>query len=264
MTPKNIRPSRQYLEAIARSNDVLVARTEPNTSARRAFGKAALSMFERRSEGSEYLDMDTQAFRLIGLYDEAVETGLRLDSADANPSLRMTRAEKLPLIRKTLKFNHAIRELIDTHPELTTGDVLQFFNGLDLYLPESSQSLDRQDYLRGILRGMQHEVVAEQALWSIPEVEDVIQASIEEELQGIDLKVVYRGQVYCLDIKSTSYSETKALNTRFSGNKSVPVWTGLTATDLEGRFRGSESQIKIVAERLLSAIDPQEIAEITG
>jgi len=240
------------------------ARLAPSEHDRRAIGAAALGFVAEREAVSEYLDLDVQAVRMIGLLDDFASGEHALDMIRERSAAgeRVSREERVAEVTKTVRFNHALRELIDTNQKLTLREIERFVGATSLELYDSK---DERDYLLNKLRqcmvGMQHEVVAEQALWTIDGVEDVIHAGVEDELRGIDLKVVYNGLPINLDIKASKRAEEAAtMKSQGYRRSSVIVWSGTTSTDLNGHFRGDADTVAAVRRHMLAALD-QGVAE---
>ena len=265
-----IRPPRQYFDAIRRSDQYMAERSRLNDSEhdRRAIGATALRFVAEREAESPYLDLDVQAVRIIGLLDDFMtgEHALDLMQDRMRDGERISRDERRAEVKKTVKFNHALRELIDTNQRLTLREIEQFVGAASMELYDSEQE---REYLLNKLRmcmvGMQHEVVAEQALWTIDGVEDVIHADVEDELRGIDLKVIYHGRGVNLDIKASQRAaDMAAMKAQGHRQSSVIVWTGTTSTHLNGHFRGDDETVATVRGNMQSALDqavmPQRVA----
>ncbi len=256
---RSIRPPRQYFDAIRRSDRFLEekSKSRDSDSERRAIGATALHFVAGREAVSKYLDLDVQAIRLIGLLDDFVtaEHGMQDIKARVRDGERVKRSERIPHLTEVIKFNHAFRDLIDTNQGLTVAEIERFIGAATLEMFDSKQERDFVlNELRLITIGMQHEIVAEQALWTIDGVEDVIHADIEDEMVGIDLKVVYNGTVVNLDIKS-SQRTAEAAQLKSRGSNTQIVWSGVNTHELNGKFRAEPNKVADAADYLQNVLD---------
>lgn len=87
------------------------------------------------------------------------------------------------------------------------------------------------DRTKAVVNGMRHEIAAESVLSWLRGVDEINSAGIEDEIEGKDIILNYRGRILALDIKSSKDSALNAMMNRRGRDKSVPIWSGFSNRD---------------------------------
>lgn len=181
----------------------------------------------------------------LGVFAEARE---ELGHIYADDGLYPTARERQ--IAKNLKeaylipFNHALKDLINTHPNADFRSMTSALAGAHNMIFSSHTAIDPSelvhaekpqpvDVARGIedcLNGMRHEVAAETML-AAAGIDYDYNISVEEDATGTDL-LVHRNKWEGVDTKA---SQSSALRAQGKHPLSRAVWTGLTPADFTGQ-----------------------------
>lgn len=183
----------KLLRTIGQSDEML---RQQQTDRSRALSRTALYLANDEEKFSRLQRHQFNVIAALPAYVKAVEY-LKEDSY-FNPS------HKLEDKRAAVEYNHALREMIDDNQHLTMTEVTDFIQKTTLQLSDSpSKVASVTESTRNILSGMRHEIAAENTFWQVQDVDDVRQATDEEDLHGIDLVVTYHGNEYGFDIKAS-------------------------------------------------------------
>ncbi|HEX8390612.1 MAG TPA: hypothetical protein VF597_04285 [Candidatus Saccharimonadales bacterium] len=223
-------------------------------SRERALGAAA-HFFARRMEQQPAQTagerLNAHAVNLIATLPDFARGSWQLEQLNDK---KAGRKQKLPFIRDKIPFNHALRDMIDEAPGLSQSQVIDFCSLASQDMLDHNSPADPpiefvEQKVRTTLVGMQHEIGLEQILWNIPEIEDVIKATPEQELQGIDMIAVYDGAHIPLDAKASpslagrslenyeQYAHKHSDGTSAVSDNGYPLWTGITHGEFHGGFR---------------------------
>lgn len=213
--------------------------------------------------------LDRSAVEILSILPDFIEAQHALDdmqTEEEEHGRRVPRREKMPHKEVAIAFNHTLRELIDTAPDISADEVTRFMSNAMLDLGDPSEADYCARETRVVLYGIQHEIGLEQILWNIEGVEDIAHGTSAQELEGGDLIVTYRGTDIFLDAKASDRSAKKSLQhrqeflhrnnlTEATARGGYPVWTGLTAADFKGGFRISEELASERAPYFESVLD---------
>lgn len=252
---------RHYFSQIARTNEFLEGRKN-GLALPEAMASVALKLVDlQREKHSGHLDVHGNARNIIARLPDYIEGQHELDKVrlrEDRTGSWAPREQKIPHLTKAIEFNHAIRETIDSNPALSTNDVLRFITRAHMGLSKDmGETRYIQEQVRGVLVGMQHEIAVEQALWSLEGTDNIQEASLADELKGIDIKLDYFGKPVDIDVKAGRMGETKAWE-KWKPGKPLPFWSGLDADELGTRFRANDSQVEVVKARLTSLLSGQQ------
>lgn len=220
---------------------------------RRSIKLAATALSERKPSG--YLTAEGHAMNLtahIAEYSSSLNELRKLEDEHA------PRKEKLPALRNIAGFNHALREMVDSNPSLRVSDVKNFILTMNHSIngPESGGPMF-EDKVRNTITGMRHEIAVEQMTGFMPGVE-TLEATVEEDLQGVDLKVSINGSPYAaIDVKAShATAEHARQKARARGfDDSHIVWSHANEEDFNGSFRLPLEVAKHNAQALYEDLD---------
>lgn len=249
-----------YLDALT-SSDVFREERPKHPKARDALGSTALRYFENKDKVSEYHDVHTLAVALIGKLDSFKQARRSLESHFEGES-KLNYQERQACKRDIVGYNHTIREIIDNNPAMTANEIVDFVAATEMLVGSPADSRYVTNATREIMTGMQHEIVVEQAVGSMPGT-DFIDATIEDDLNGIDVSFRLDGIRYDLDVKASHMGVEKKLSQN-NGHKSkvVPFWTGLEPGELGNKFRATNEQVNRVRSRLEAQLGLKSVAEV--
>lgn len=211
---------------------------------------AALTIAEaRRSERLSHADRETSELTIIGLLPGFIAQAARMNRSGDT----MSRAEKVESLRTgIMPFNNALRELIDANSRLKMDEVLHFISTATLENHNANIAAFATAESRKILHGMRQERAAENVFWQIDGVENVRQASPEEDINGTDLIVTYEGADMPFDIKSSQIrADGKNADRSFYRNHSpsIGLYSGFNTEDFGNGFTVSPEATAAQIER---------------
>ena len=114
-------------------------------------------------------------------------------------------------VKDTVIFNHALEAMIDADPSATFGEVRDFFMDMHagLYPDATAQEKSAiKEQFTQTLSGMASEIIGEQLAYYLEY--DVEDASVEDDMRGIDRFVIIDGVRYGVDFKASSVTANKA------------------------------------------------------
>lgn len=229
---------------------------------KRAMGSTARYFAEKMAQKEQRSDqerLDEFAVSLIAALPSFVEGSRQLDAVSVREDMmgkKVSRSEKLPHLEKVVPFNHVLRELIDNFSASTPDNIVDFCTvvGAELGGPKDASYIEQE--VRERLVGMQHEIALEQILWNIDGVEDVLQGDIDDDIDGCDAKVIFRGLEIRLDAKAGEqryknaladreyYRQSKRLSESDMSEQGYPIFSGVTNSDFNGGFRINQTAIE--------------------
>lgn len=150
---------------------------------------------------------------------------------------KLTRQDK----RNIIPLNHAIKEILDSHQSMTHTELLEMINrGIRLTGFNDAQDAVR-DIDSKIIPGMMHELAGTANLYDLPEYPIVEDTTVEDELAGVDARLIYDdGVELTIDFKKSSRSAEEAQarhdeyryeNGLITPDNHLILWTGYTKTD---------------------------------
>lgn len=119
--------------------------------------------------------------------------------------------ERKSYVRTTVMFNHALAEMIDSDPSASFGEVRNFLMGVydSLYTDTTPQSRQvAKARFEQTLTGMTSEIIGEQLAGYLGY--DIEDASVEDDMRGIDRFITVGGIRYGVDFKASSVTANKA------------------------------------------------------
>lgn len=189
----------------------------------------------------------------------------QLDNSRNNSRYRLSRQQKEIVLGRALKFNDALRELIDNEDYTKISQVLKFIKGVMVHTQQPDNLINyATEQARTALVGMQHEIIAQSVISGLDGVWDVRPATADEDLQGNDLFLQVgddQGPEYGIDIKARPEAADRAneealLHSRLGY---YAVWSGVYQRDLgddmlpdEEDLRGLKGHYKDALYDLLS------------
>lgn len=227
-------PTERLVRSIAQSNEQLAIGEHTAHS----LGRAADLMMRLDDDRSQ---IERRQLSLMSKMHEFAAAERRLIQNDYSHA-----RERRDDTKVATEYNAALRSMIDENPHLLMREVVDFCtNSYMLMNGRPDELAFFKEQTRAHLDGMRHEIAAENAFWQIAEVDDVRQATPEEDARGVDLVVEYHGQEYGFDIKATQYSADEAnQNPR---RISPAMQSGFTWDDFNGGFRASNEATERVA-----------------
>ena len=269
MTHDRLRAQRspgEIIKAITRTNEFL---KEASTLDRRKAGKVALvgaalsaapkivDRFKER-KGARYEATKSDEMRqleLMAILPDWLKAQQKLDKHRD----KMTRRERIKTLEPVVAFNKIVREMIDTEQYTTISQIKRFVSGTLLYAGYSKEEIAYAENTAGIaINGMRHEIAAESVLSSLPEVYGIDGASAEEEFDGKDIIVTYRGVTLGIDIKSSQQNAEEAnRRARWYSDRGdyVAIWSGFKNSDFGDGLIPSREQIKSRQEYFRAVMD---------
>ncbi|MDB5186974.1 MAG: hypothetical protein JWM07_446 [Candidatus Saccharibacteria bacterium] len=199
--------------------------------------------------------------------------GIREYHANGNISSKEYRSLK----GRAARLNHAIKSLIKQNPTLTSQNITDTATTLYGVMNRERWDDNRNGYekeakwfstqFEGSLRGMQHEVIADQVIQAINSVDPLIDpttgeksprvtidtnVSVDDDLHGTDMYITLDGVTFPIDIKA---SDRTAMNARKkSRHPQSIITTGFTAFELNGAFQVSAERANKAAPSMLQKL----------
>lgn len=194
-----------------------------------AVGAVASVRAQSIKEGNHgYDNSESRQLRLVAMMTDFAEAQLTLDEYRGS----MSRTEIVKTLEPIITYNHVLREMIDTEQYSTVSEILRFVGGSLLYLGFEQDVIRYTiDRTKAVVNGMRHEIAAESVLSWLRGVDEINSAGIEDEIEGKDIILNYRGRILALDIKSSKDSALNAMMNRRGRDKSVPIWSGFSNRD---------------------------------
>jgi hypothetical protein len=150
-----------------------------------------------------------------------------------------SRRERAPYLDTAVRFNHSLKELVDSYPVLQFSQVLRFLSQMNAAINGKSYSEFFTHQATEILIGMRHEIAFEQMLGVMPDVE-YQDTDLASDLKGSDVFVSINGSPYApIDVKSSFVSAEKAKQraTAHGRNPNLIIWSQLYEEDFGDSFR---------------------------
>lgn len=189
---------------------------------------------------------------------------LRTDEEDG---LSGRKGDKKTLIEAVIPFNHSLRALVDSFPEFAFEQVQNYCAQLTYEMSNPVDAAYCKRAVRETLVGMRNEIGMSQIIWNVEGVVDVLPAeTIKEEMQGVDLTVIYHDKELKLDAKASDIGVATSLYKReaYMGRRGIterdndsgyPVCSGIKYEDFEGGTRISEELAASLALRMKVVLD---------
>lgn len=256
-----------YINGLERTDEYLssLGRSGSRTA---AIGHTAAIYSDRMSKEPSLLvekQLDHFAVRMISTLPDFLEGRIALESieADRRDGFRVMPNARKEQLEKVIPFDHTLRDMIDMIPELRFNDVVRFAKAIALNLHTPNLAAYTEQATREILIGMQHEIGLKQVLKQIEGVTEVNKATLDQEMNGIDLLVSYNGVQLALDAKASQQGAQKAVDAwylRLSKGADVshsgyPIWTRIDYEDFGGEFKISDDRAKKIAPYIKSELD---------
>lgn len=207
----------------------------------KAIASVALGLVGYDSQQPEEVHRDNEALQkvVIGLLPSAYESQNEL----TQNRQQMHPTEVGHHLNQVIRYNQALRELIDNNPSVLMRDMMKFVNeSASIMYSDPSDVRGIVEQTRARLDGMRHEVAAEAMFWQIPNVVDVRPATPAEDKRGIDVVVEYEdGSTEGFDIKSTSRAANEVNE---KSHKPRALWTGLEWEDFGGQLRIPQQELE--------------------
>ena len=248
-----------YLNTVGISDERLRLQAS-GENPRNAFAKAAFFLSESViNTGDPDLRVHGLALNIVSKLDKFMLSQRTLDAMGEDRS-GADFATKDSALDNVIAFNHAIREMIDQHQNLTINEVLDFINQTQFRLTGPIDAAYITNAARIVLNGMRHEIALEQAVGMIPEIADYRGPTIKEEKEAKDIILTMQdGTELYIDSKASLTGENSAMKHGYS--KSIPIWTGLTGDDFGQNMRVPLDVVRQkVVPRLRTALRLHDVA----
>ena len=199
----------------------------------------ALAAEHTRETGLRSAEGDV--YNVIAHLKEFADASITLDRLRNNP--HTTRQDRERQLERIIPFNHAVRELIDGSPQLTLGELNHFLTSM--YVSSRAQTWKSADErtittkwfdneVKSVLVGMSHEIATEQIIGMIPSDVEIDYAKadgekynpVEQEMNGVDLDLIYHGRELPIDVKASQRSATEKRR-----NGGPAIWSGCREED---------------------------------
>lgn len=119
----------------------------------------------------------------------------------------LTKAEK----RNIIPLNHAIKEIIDTHQSLTHTELHTLLHRAITLSGYQNGNDAVHDIASKIIPGMEHELAGSAALYQLSENPYVEDTTVEDELKGVDARLVFDdGTTITIDFKASEAAANRA------------------------------------------------------
>lgn len=255
----HLQDPRNYIRAIEASKPYLEARSQEPNNRTLAIGKTATRIVENKLAWSEHLDIHTQAIHVIGKLGPFVEANRQLDNLRLRKESGewVDKAEKNQFLDEVTEYNHVLHGLIDSNPQLTPGQLLDFVAKAQLTISSVEDAKYAVARTREVITGMKQEIAVESALYQIEGVEDIERGSVEEDRRGIDLKCTFYGEPLKIDAKSSQRGVDSAVaRARSNGYEpdKLVTWSGINSSEFGESFRPSDEQLERISAKLESDI----------
>lgn len=196
---------------------------------------AAQALSERVGRTHKYESDQTRQLALMAAIPNWLLAQRQLDKYGKT----MERCEKKKLLGPVITFNHALRKIIDAEQCSGMQQLINFVTDIVLMMGESKEVVQyAENAAQIILIGMRQEIAAESVLSSMQEVYGIRGANDEEELDGIDIVVTYKGIEVGIDIKSSQTAADKAnkIAREHGDTEYMAVWSGFTGRDFGNKL----------------------------
>lgn len=204
---------------------------------RLAIGKAAAHLCSdmAHERKSTHMNLEQHSLNVVGKLMESVDDIIMLQDIESGEEAQRN---PLPHKRKVIEFDRALKEMVDDNPSVGFNETLRFLG--QSIISTSGEDTYRKvaDDLRAILVGMRHEIAAEQ-MFEYLDME-YRQTSIEEDLRGKDIVLMYEGKDWVgVDIKGSARgAEAGREKARSKGrNDNIIVWSHCHDEDFGNTFR---------------------------
>lgn len=147
------------------------------------------------------------------------KNALELDRSEGKHRQRLTESQYDYAIDQTVLFNDAVRDIIDQHHNKIRPDVLLAVISAAAvsYRYSSEERKKLATEAEGVVRGMQHELAFESALYYLPDGFEVLDRDEDsrDDANGKDYRVrCPNGTIVSIDVKASPRSEEKAIQKR--------------------------------------------------
>lgn len=200
---------------------------------------------QRSKQESQYETDEDRALKLIQIMPYWLDAQVKLNNHKSDMSHKEIKKCKETVTR----FNKIIRTMIDEEQCSSMKETMDSINKVMLMLNYTRSEIEyasRSFY--AVIQGMRHEIAAESALNWTPGVELAEMTSIEDDLNGGDIRVHYvddQGErfEFNIDVKATKISAYKA-NERNRRPGYYARWSGFDDDDFCGRVLPEDRTIK--------------------
>ena len=194
---------REYIRDITRGNEYLEGAQGIRESRQRARLIARIAAKQYSGESEHYKNIDVLSQDLFSVSFPFLEASIELDRND--DSHHLSYGEKKEFKRDTIRFNHTVREIFDSHPHISEEDITRFVVQTQLMLRGKEWAMYARSRTKEAITGMIMEIAYEDALWNVPGVESVMHADMEQELKGVDLIILFEdGDSLPIDVKTSA------------------------------------------------------------
>lgn len=252
---------RQVLAAQATGNTV-EGPTTPRT--RHGFARVAKEHSSRLSD-NDPRKMYSDLLATMPSYYDGLQT--LASQNDHRPGHRVTRDQHLNAVDNIIRYNDVIRDIINHNPRIQP-DVLMSVVGaaaVQYKYPSKEREMLLHD-TKGLLKGMQHELAFESALYYLPDDFEIVDTVDGDDAKGADFKVrCPNGVVVSIDVKATQRledeerlkkSEKLARYGRNVPQNEIVLYSGFEREDFEANnpWRPKHEAVERVLPRLQSEL----------
>lgn len=196
---------RQFLAAQATGNTI--EGQEPTTGkTRHAFARVA-GEYSAKLSDSDPRKMYSQLLATMPGYFDGLQT---LDSQDDwRSGHRVTREQHIDAVDHIIKYNDVIRDIINHNPRIQPDVLMSVVTAAAVrYKYSDKERTTMLHDTKGLLKGMQHELAFESALYYLPDDFEIVDTVDGDDAKGADFKVrCPNGVVVSIDVKATQRLE---------------------------------------------------------
>lgn len=225
---------------------------ERDQTVNRAVARSAFALANKYTSPGGYKSPEATRFQVISQLDEFYKAQIALNKLREQKSRghHVSHDLKLPHLTKLAKFNHALKEMIDTDSSLKFDETLAFLSRMYAGSHKNENLEDFEQELYWVMNGMRHELGAEQIVGTLGYDYDL--PTIDDDLGGADIIVYVDGSVVPLDIKSNMHLVHKVRAE--SRHPDQIVWSCLHDRDFHNGFRISPNLAAVRANEMEAQI----------
>lgn len=231
---RRIYTSAQYRDTLTQGNFSTAPYDEQQHLRNQALGRAANFLVKQNTSQNQYVTPEGSLYHLMGQLGSAYHARKELEHMEAYGHAG-NRQAILAQKERVINFNHSLRDVIDKHPDVNARELLNFMGKSFEHLHGARNVDDFMYVARGLITGMQHEVIAEQIIGAIDD--DSIsyeETDLQGELRGADLYITIDDFRFPVDIKSSQRAVQRSVERH---GEDWQLWSGVPQEKLGNRFR---------------------------
>lgn len=201
----------------------------------RAITKSARFLAESATKDSGYRTPEGDRFALIAQLEPfyRAQKALNKIRQQEQEGARVPYSKKRYYRNEVLEFNHALKNVIDSHAHLSFNDLLAFMARMYEGANPKQNVADFTHEVRIAMDGMRHEIGATQIIGALGLEYD--ETDNEQEMKGQDLIVYISGKPVPIDIKASPTAVEIARQK--SPHPDRIIWSHIENHEFNGGFR---------------------------